>query len=45
MRRLIDDLEKEIPDIRYSILSALGKLHESANLEAGIEKDSALRIL
>jgi tRNA 2-thiocytidine biosynthesis protein TtcA len=45
MRRLIDDLEKEIPNIRYSMLSALGKLNESANPEAGIEKDSALRIL
>ncbi len=45
MRRLIDDLEKEIPNIRFSILSALGKLHKSSNLEAGIEKDSSLRIL
>ena len=26
--RLINDLEKEIPNIRYSILSALGKLHQ-----------------
>ena len=45
MRRLIDDLEKENPNIRYSILSALGKLHESTNPEAGIGKSSALRIL
>ena len=45
MRRLIDDLEKENPNIRYSILSALGKLHESTNLETGIGKNSALRIL
>ncbi len=45
MRRLIDDLEKENPNIRYSILSAVGKLHESTNLEAGIAKNSALRIL
>ena len=39
MRRLIDDLEKEIPNIRNSILSALGKLHESAGPEAGIERE------
>jgi tRNA 2-thiocytidine biosynthesis protein TtcA len=45
MRRLIDDLEKEIPNIRFSILAALGKLHRSVNFEAGIEKDSSLRIL
>jgi tRNA 2-thiocytidine biosynthesis protein TtcA len=45
MRRLIDDLEKEIPNIRFSILAALGKLHKSANFEAGIEKDSSLHIL
>ena len=40
MRRLLDDLEKEIPSIRNSILSALGKLHKSENVEAGIDKDS-----
>jgi tRNA 2-thiocytidine biosynthesis protein TtcA len=40
MRRLLDDLEKEIPDIRNSILSAVGKLHKSADVEAGIDKDS-----
>ena len=45
MRRLLDDLEKEIPNIRYSILSALGKLHKSAQLEAGIEKESSLHLL
>jgi tRNA 2-thiocytidine biosynthesis protein TtcA len=45
MRRLVDDLEKEIPDIRYSILSALGKLHHSATTEAGIARDLSLRIL
>jgi len=45
MRRLIDDLEKENPDIRYSILSAVGKLNESTNREAGIAKNPALRIL
>jgi len=37
MRRLVDDLEKEIPNIRYSILSAVGKLKESDTAEAGIE--------
>jgi tRNA 2-thiocytidine biosynthesis protein TtcA len=45
MRRLIDDLEKEIPDIRYSILSALGKLHKSVSIEVGIEKNPSLHIL
>ena len=45
MRRLIDDLEKENPNIRYSILSALGKLKESDTLEDGIETDSPLRVL
>ncbi len=37
MNRLVDDLEKEIPEIRFSILSALEKLHPSANPEAAIE--------
>jgi tRNA 2-thiocytidine biosynthesis protein TtcA len=37
MRRLIDDLEKEIPDIRFSLLSAAGKLHTSADPEAAID--------
>ena len=36
MRRLINDLEKENPNIRYSILSALGKLKEPDTPEAGI---------
>ena len=40
MRRLLDDLEKEIPHVRSSILSALGRLHKSADVEVGIEKDS-----
>jgi tRNA 2-thiocytidine biosynthesis protein TtcA len=40
MRRLLDDLEKEIPSIRNSILSALGKLHKSIHGEVGIDKDS-----
>jgi len=29
MKRLLDELEEEIPNIRNSILSALGKLHKS----------------
>jgi hypothetical protein len=38
MRRLIDELEIEIPNIRNSIQSALGKLHSStADFEADIE--------
>jgi tRNA 2-thiocytidine biosynthesis protein TtcA len=45
MNRLINDLEKENPNIRYSILSALGKLHKSALSEAGIAKDSSLHSL
>jgi tRNA 2-thiocytidine biosynthesis protein TtcA len=45
MRRLIDDLEKENPSIRYSLLSAVGKLDKSTNPEAGIAQNSALRIL
>jgi tRNA 2-thiocytidine biosynthesis protein TtcA len=38
MRRLLDDLEKEIPNIRSSILSALGRLHTSADRKAGSDK-------
>jgi tRNA 2-thiocytidine biosynthesis protein TtcA len=45
MRRLIDDLQMEIPNIRYSLLSALGKLHKSANPEAGVEKSPSMHIL
>jgi tRNA 2-thiocytidine biosynthesis protein TtcA len=37
MRRLLDDLQKEIPNIRNSILSAAGKLPRPANEEDDIE--------
>jgi len=43
MRRLLDDLEKDIPNIRNSILSALGRLHKSADSEAGIEETPSIR--
>ncbi len=43
--RLVDDLEKEIPNIRNSILSALGKLHRTAGAEDGIERESSVRII
>jgi tRNA 2-thiocytidine biosynthesis protein TtcA len=31
MGRLVDDLEKEIPNVRHSILAALGKLHRGSS--------------
>ncbi len=37
MRHLIDDLEMEIPNIRHSVLSAVGKLKGTNKPEAGIE--------
>ena len=37
MRRLLDDLQKEIPNIRHSILSAMGKLQLTAASEDGTE--------
>jgi tRNA 2-thiocytidine biosynthesis protein TtcA len=45
MRLLLDDLQKEIPNVRNSILSALGRLHKSADLEARIEKIPAIRVI
>jgi tRNA 2-thiocytidine biosynthesis protein TtcA len=45
MRRLLDDLEREIPNIRNSILSALGRRHGLENSEAEIEKDSSVRFI
>lgn len=44
MGRLIDDLEKEIPNIRNSFLSALGKL-KTTGTEAGIDREPSIRIL
>jgi tRNA 2-thiocytidine biosynthesis protein TtcA len=37
MGRLLDDLQKEIPNIRSSILSALGRLHGSDEEFAGVD--------
>jgi tRNA 2-thiocytidine biosynthesis protein TtcA len=45
MRRLLDDMQKEIPNIRNSILSALGKLHKFADVEAGIDQNPSVRII
>lgn len=41
--RLINDLEREIPNIRNSILSAVGKLHKSAGPEDEFEKEPSVR--
>ena len=45
MRRLLDDLQKEIPNIRHSILSAVGKLPQSKKEENYIEKEPPVRIV
>lgn len=45
MLRLVNDLEKEIPNIRHSILSALGRNRFGVDLEAEIEKDAAIRAI
>lgn len=43
MLSLLNDLEKEIPNIRHSILSALGRSKFGADAEGGIEKEASLR--
>jgi tRNA 2-thiocytidine biosynthesis protein TtcA len=45
MRRLLDELQKEIPNVRNSILAALGKLHRPAGIEVAVEKKASLRIV
>jgi hypothetical protein len=44
MRRLLDELQKEIPNVCNSILAALGKLQRPAGIEATGEKRPALRV-
>jgi tRNA 2-thiocytidine biosynthesis protein TtcA len=39
MSRLLDDLEKEIPNIRHSLLAALGKLDKPAEKEERIDQE------
>jgi tRNA 2-thiocytidine biosynthesis protein TtcA len=45
MRRLLDELQREIPNVRNSILAALGKLHKPAGIEATVEKKPSLRVV
>jgi tRNA 2-thiocytidine biosynthesis protein TtcA len=45
MRVLLNDLQKEIPNVRHSILSALGQLRFSTNIEVGIEEETSLRTI
>ena len=45
MLRLVNDLEKEIPDIRHSILSALGRMDFGAAKKTDLYKDAALRVI
>lgn len=48
MRRLLDDLQQEIPNIRHSILAATGKLQrpaESAPAIEGTEDESSLHFV
>ncbi len=45
MRRFLNDLEREIPNIRHSILSALIKLHQRMAEEAPVEKESSVRAI
>ena len=43
--RLIDELEKEIPNIRNSVLSSVGKLHHAAGPEDEFEKEPSVRTI
>jgi len=43
MRRLLDSMEKESPNIRHSLLAAVGKLPETIQEEEGFETESSLR--
>jgi tRNA 2-thiocytidine biosynthesis protein TtcA len=45
MRRLLDELQKEIPNVRNSILGALAKLHQSGKEEVDVERESSLRFV
>jgi tRNA 2-thiocytidine biosynthesis protein TtcA len=45
MRRLLDELQKEIPNVRNSILAALEKLQRPAGIEATGEKRPSLRVV
>lgn len=45
MKRLLDELETEIPNIRSSILSALGKLHKSAGQAAEVGEHLSMSII
>ena len=40
---MINDLEREIPNIRNSILSAVGKLHNAAGPEDEFEREPSVR--
>jgi tRNA 2-thiocytidine biosynthesis protein TtcA len=45
MRRLVNDLERDIPNIRHSILAALAKLDWPAEAEVPFEQEAAFRIV
>ena len=45
MRRLLDDLQKEIPNVRNSILSAVGKLPRLTHDEDVVEKEPSVRVV
>jgi tRNA 2-thiocytidine biosynthesis protein TtcA len=45
MRRLLDDLQQDIPNVRNSILSALGRLHKFPGIEARIETKPSICFL